>query len=210
MERETSEGAGPGIQCDTVLHPVEHARIGPGNVRNCQKAVSSFFFSYDFSGLLDFSEFSTLAFQNYGLWTILRIGELMIRYLQKTFGFRAVHLWRVGKRRTSCVVAQQERHKTKKQRPCVRAQLWSLNLQFRTYSFTREVEKWFETLLPHVKPLLRKNGGPVLMLQIENEYGSYDACDKQYLRFLRDLTRAHVGDDVLLFTSQHLLETPIR
>uniref|UniRef100_A0A8R1DHI1 Glyco_hydro_35 domain-containing protein n=1 Tax=Caenorhabditis japonica TaxID=281687 RepID=A0A8R1DHI1_CAEJA len=76
--------------------------------------------------------------------------------------------------------------------------------------YTREVEKWFETLLPRVKPLLRKNGGPVLMLQIENEYGSYDSCDKPYLRFLRDLTKAYVGDDVLLFTtdgpSQNMLK----
>ncbi|CAB3398408.1 unnamed protein product [Caenorhabditis bovis] len=63
------------------------------------------------------------------------------------------------------------------------------------------VEKWFSKLLPRIKPLLRKNGGPILMLQIENEYGSYGVCDKKYMSFLRDLTRKYVGDDVLLFTT---------
>jgi beta-galactosidase len=28
-------------------------------------------------------------------------------------------------------------------------------------------------LLPKLKPLLVENGGPILMMQVENEYGSY-------------------------------------
>ena len=51
----------------------------------------------------------------------------------------------------------------------------STNLRLR---FTEQVEKWFGVLLPMIKPLLRENHGPVLMVQIENEYGSYDACDR--------------------------------
>lgn len=38
-------------------------------------------------------------------------------------------------------------------------------------------------------------------LQVENEYGSYFACDYNYLRFLLKLFRLHLGDEVVLFTT---------
>ncbi|CAA98542.2 Beta-galactosidase [Caenorhabditis elegans] len=136
--------------------------------------------NHDFSGLLDFAEFSMMAFHKYGLWTILRVGPYICGELENG----GLPWWLLNKNVT-------------KQRSSDRV-------------FTREVENWFEILLPRVKPLLRKNGGPVLMLQIENEYGSYDACDQQYLRFLRDLTRSLVGDDVLLFTTDGSAESLLK
>ncbi|CAN5549353.1 beta-galactosidase [soil metagenome] len=36
-----------------------------------------------------------------------------------------------------------------------------------------------------VKPFLRRNGGPVIMAQVENEYGSY-GDDHEYMRWVRD------------------------
>uniref|UniRef100_A0A183BI37 Cystathionine gamma-lyase n=1 Tax=Globodera pallida TaxID=36090 RepID=A0A183BI37_GLOPA len=62
------------------------------------------------------------------------------------------------------------------------------------------LRRWYDALLPMLKPLLYKNGGPILMLQIENEYGSV-ACDHKYMRWLRDLTREKLGDDVVLYTT---------
>ena len=38
-------------------------------------------------------------------------------------------------------------------------------------------------------------------MQVENEYGSYFACDYDYLRSLLKLFRQHLGDDVVLFTT---------
>lgn len=32
------------------------------------------------------------------------------------------------------------------------------------------------------------NGGPIIMVQVENEYGSYFACDEKYRLWLRDET----------------------
>ena len=61
------------------------------------------------------------------------------------------------------------------------------------------VKQYFEVLLPKLAPLQMTRGGPVLMMQVENEYGSYGR-DQKYLRFLRDLMRAN-GIDVTLFTS---------
>lgn len=69
--------------------------------------------------------------------------------------------------------------------------------------FIRAVERWFGVLLPILKPSLRKNGGPILMIQVENEYGSFtEGCDRKYTTFLRDLTIKHLGDDVVLYTSE--------
>lgn len=38
-------------------------------------------------------------------------------------------------------------------------------------------------------------------LQVENEYGGYFTCDYDYLRFLLKSFRCHLGNDVLLFTT---------
>ena len=37
--------------------------------------------------------------------------------------------------------------------------------------------------------------------QVENEYGSFSACDAVYMTQLRDLLRLHLGNDTLLFTT---------
>ncbi|WP_143310435.1 glycoside hydrolase family 35 protein [Chitinophaga vietnamensis] len=52
--------------------------------------------------------------------------------------------------------------------------------------YMEAVERYVQHLAAEVKPLLVTNGGPVVMMQIENEYGSY-GNDKQYLYTLKDL-----------------------
>ncbi|CAB1328148.1 unnamed protein product [Coregonus sp. 'balchen'] len=63
------------------------------------------------------------------------------------------------------------------------------------------VDKWMGKLLPMIKPFLYQNGGPIITVQVENEYGSYFACDYNYLRHLTSLFRSHLGNDVVLFTT---------
>ncbi|KFP98171.1 Beta-galactosidase, partial [Haliaeetus albicilla] len=63
------------------------------------------------------------------------------------------------------------------------------------------VEKWMGVLLPKMRPHLYQNGGPIIMVQVENEYGSYFACDYDYLRSLLKLFRQYLGDEVVLFTT---------
>lgn len=48
------------------------------------------------------------------------------------------------------------------------------------------VTRYVTRLSKEIKPLLCTNGGPVIMVQVENEYGSY-ANDKNYLEALRKL-----------------------
>ncbi len=50
------------------------------------------------------------------------------------------------------------------------------------------VERYLSALAPMVKPFLAANGGPILMIQIENEYGSY-GNDGNYLETLREIWR---------------------
>lgn len=58
---------------------------------------------------------------------------------------------------------------------------------------------YYDELLPRLVPLQITHGGPVIMMQVENEYGSY-GDDKEYLAALRDGMRAR-GIDVPLVTS---------
>ncbi len=65
--------------------------------------------------------------------------------------------------------------------------------------FLAHVEAYFRVLLKRLVPLQADRGGPVILMQVENEYGSY-GNDKNYLRQLRDLMRAE-GITVPLITS---------
>jgi len=52
--------------------------------------------------------------------------------------------------------------------------------------YMQAAERYISALAPIVRPLLVGNGGPILMVQIENEYGSY-GNDRAYLDRLRDV-----------------------
>lgn len=66
-------------------------------------------------------------------------------------------------------------------------------------AYLAEVDAWFDSLIPRIVPLLSTRGGPIVAVQVENEYGSYGS-DASYLAHLRDgLLRR--GVDVPLFTS---------
>jgi beta-galactosidase len=64
--------------------------------------------------------------------------------------------------------------------------------------YMRAVERYISRLADELRPFLITNGGPVLMLQIENEYGSY-GNDRNYLEALKNIwTRYDI--DVPFFT----------
>ncbi|OPA78319.1 beta-galactosidase [Paenibacillus selenitireducens] len=65
--------------------------------------------------------------------------------------------------------------------------------------FLAKVDRYYDQLIPRLVPLLSTNGGPILAVQIENEYGSF-GNDTAYLTYIQEgLVRR--GIDVLLFTS---------
>ncbi|XEC93742.1 glycoside hydrolase family 35 protein [Paenibacillus tarimensis] len=74
-------------------------------------------------------------------------------------------------------------------------------IQLRCYNskFLERVDLYYDELIPRLKPLLCTGGGPVIAMQIENEYGSY-GNDAGYLAYMRQAMLKR-GIDVLLFTS---------
>ena len=54
--------------------------------------------------------------------------------------------------------------------------------------FQAHVADYYRVLMEKLVPLQIDRGGPVLLMQVENEYGSY-ANDPAYLRWTRDLMR---------------------
>lgn len=51
--------------------------------------------------------------------------------------------------------------------------------------FLAAVDAWYDALIPRLVPLQASHGGPIVAIQIENEYGSFGS-DSAYLAHLRD------------------------
>ncbi|MFF2846199.1 beta-galactosidase family protein [Streptomyces sp. NPDC058001] len=73
-----------------------------------------------------------------------------------------------------------------------------IRLRSRDPRFLTAVDDYFTRLLTPLRPYLATRGGPVLAVQIENEYGAY-GDDSAYLTHLADSLR-RCGVDVPLFT----------
>ncbi|WP_035803679.1 glycoside hydrolase family 35 protein [Kitasatospora mediocidica] len=73
-----------------------------------------------------------------------------------------------------------------------------IRLRSQDPAYLTAVEGYFTHLIPPLVDQLATHGGPVLAVQVENEYGAYDG-DTAHLAHLADLLR-HLGVDVPLFT----------
>ncbi|KAM7380624.1 hypothetical protein PAMP_003905 [Pampus punctatissimus] len=83
---------------------------------------------------------------------------------------------------------------------------WLLNkpnivLRTADTDYLQAVSSWLAVLLPKMRPWLYINGGNIISVQVENEYGSYFACDYNYMRHLQTLFRFFLGEDTILFTT---------
>ncbi|WP_446742195.1 glycoside hydrolase family 35 protein [Silvibacterium acidisoli] len=78
------------------------------------------------------------------------------------------------------------------------------NLKLRTADprYLHAMDLWFARLAREVKPFLMKNGGPIIAVQVENEYGAF-GDDRTYLTDVKQaLVRYGLGDTVLLTSNQ--------
>ncbi|MBY0216947.1 beta-galactosidase family protein [Paenibacillus illinoisensis] len=84
----------------------------------------------------------------------------------------------------------------------------AIRLRCNDEQFLANVDRYYDVLLPKLQPFLSTRGGPIIAMQIENEYGSF-GNDASYLIYLRD-GMVRRGIDVLLFTSDgptdHMLQ----
>lgn len=75
------------------------------------------------------------------------------------------------------------------------------NMRFRCMDekFIKAVERYYERLCKEFVPELSTNGGSVIAVCIENEYGSFGS-DREYLEFIRDCLKKN-GVDVPFYTT---------
>lgn len=64
--------------------------------------------------------------------------------------------------------------------------------------FIERVRKFEHEVGKQLAPLTIQNGGPIIMVQVENEYGSY-GIDKKYVSTIRDIVKESGFDKVALF-----------
>jgi len=72
--------------------------------------------------------------------------------------------------------------------------------------YIREVTKWYSVLMPLFEDHWYGNGGNIIMVQVENEYGAFKACDQEYKEFLRDETFKYTGNNSVLFTTDRPID----
>jgi len=73
--------------------------------------------------------------------------------------------------------------------------------------FMRPAVRWLKRLGEELAPLQITRGGPIIAVQVENEYGSFDK-DKEYLAAIRDtLSSAGLGE-AMLYTADGPEELP--
>lgn len=83
-----------------------------------------------------------------------------------------------------------------------------MEIRCQNKTYMERFERYLCALFDQIRPLLVTNGGNVIMLQCENEYGYY-GDDKEYLKALYEIYRKH-GIDVPLFTSDGTGEEDLR
>lgn len=66
--------------------------------------------------------------------------------------------------------------------------------------YTAAVERWFTRLAKEITPLLLANGGPIIAVQVENEYGSFDN-DHAYMEGLKKLLQKTGMAPTVLYTA---------
>lgn len=74
------------------------------------------------------------------------------------------------------------------------------DVQLRTLDpfFIEHVRKFEQEVGKQLPPLTIQRGGPIIMVQVENEYGAYGE-DKNYIRAIRDIVKEAGFKDVTLF-----------
>jgi beta-galactosidase len=71
-------------------------------------------------------------------------------------------------------------------------------------AYLKYVDRWMTILLKKVAPYMyHTNGGPIILVQVENEYGLYRRCDLDYMRHLTALFQQILGKETVLTTVEN-------
>jgi beta-galactosidase len=138
--------------------------------------------SYTFDGQLDVVSFIEMA-QQQGLLVMVRLGP----FIASEWEFGGFPYW------------------LQRDNP-------TIALRTSDSTYLSYVDQYYAQLLPKLAPLIYQNGGPIIGVHVENEYGSYGlewGCDETYKTHLYDLFRQYLGDDLLFFTTDNMDESKL-
>ncbi|XP_032676709.1 beta-galactosidase isoform X2 [Odontomachus brunneus] len=85
-----------------------------------------------------------------------------------------------------------------------------MKLRTKDAYFLGNATSFLTKLFDKIQPFLRGNGGPIIMVQVENEYGSFNACDKEYLDILKNIFLDKIQNKALLYTTDGTSESMLR
>lgn len=120
---------------------------------------------YDFSGMLDLEKFIQLT-EKVGLKLIVRTGPFICAEWENG----GLPSWLLKRK-------------------------YNIRMRCNTEPYMTHLTDWFNVLLPKIKPYLDSNGGPIIAIAVENEYGSF-GDDFEYLKKVEDVYKSH-GIDCL-------------
>ena len=83
----------------------------------------------------------------------------------------------------------------------------NMKLRSKEESFLGPAATWMARLGRELAPLQITRGGPIIAVQVENEYGSF-ASDHAYMSSIRDMIRNAGFRDVILYTADGAVELP--
>lgn len=69
--------------------------------------------------------------------------------------------------------------------------------------YLERVKIYFDQLLPHLHDLQFVHGGPIISMQLENEYANFEPRSYEYLHYLKELFDQHGFNETLYFTSDN-------
>ncbi|XP_077448483.1 beta-galactosidase-1-like protein 2 isoform X1 [Stigmatopora argus] len=77
-----------------------------------------------------------------------------------------------------------------------------MKLRTTYHGFTEAVEVFWNKLIPKVVPLQFRKGGPIIAVQVENDYGSF-AMDDAYMPFIKEALQSRGISELLLTSDNH-------
>ncbi|KAL1449941.1 hypothetical protein WDU94_002409 [Cyamophila willieti] len=125
---------------------------------------------YNFGGDNDVEHFMTLAAKE-GLYVLLRPGPFICG--ERDFGGLPPWLFKMKE---------------------------DIRLRQNDPTYQHYIVKWYQELFTRLQKFMYGNGGPIIMVQIENEFGMHDQCDPQHAMWLRDLIKSYIYDTAVLYS----------